>query len=87
MAFAKTLEQAEPQRTSRHAELRLCEFRVFQDPSGQTIFQIDTYGSNERANPDKISQSLQFDLASARELIGALQTAFPDLDKVNGPRK
>ncbi len=43
---------------------------------GRTFVQIDTRGRAEREMPDKISQSLQLDEKSARELFDILRDAF-----------
>jgi hypothetical protein len=55
-----------------------CGHRIF-TVDGQRILQLDTYGSTERQIPDKISQSLQLDADSARELLAIIKNAFPDL--------
>ena len=46
---------------------------------GVTIFQLDTYGSLERKEPGKVSQSVQLDLDGARRLVSVLKQAFPEL--------
>ncbi len=43
---------------------------------GKTILQINTYGSSERQMPDKLSQTIQFDEQSARELYQVLKQEF-----------
>ncbi|WP_440579987.1 hypothetical protein [Streptomyces sp. PT19] len=48
---------------------------------GRRILQLDTYGSTERLIPDKISQSIQLDAESARELLKLITDSFPDLDQ------
>lgn len=60
-----------------HGPVR-CGYRAF-TVDGKTVVQLDTYGSDERAIPGKISQSLQLDVDGARELIGILREAFPGL--------
>jgi hypothetical protein len=56
----------------------VCGHRTF-TVDGQRILQLDTYGSTERVIPDKISQSIQLDAESARELLQLITDAFPDL--------
>ena len=43
---------------------------------GERYFQIDTYGRRDRIETEKASQILQFDEASARELIKILISEF-----------
>lgn len=50
-------------------------YSVFTE-NGEKFFQIDTYGSEGRQIKDKVSQSVQFDKASALELIGILIKEF-----------
>ena len=46
---------------------------------GKTHVQLDTYGSDARKLNVKVSQSIQFDQASAAELLEILRHAFPNL--------
>jgi hypothetical protein len=55
-----------------------CGYRTF-TADGRRILQLDTYGSADRMIPGKISQSLQLDADSARELLKIIEGAFPDL--------
>jgi hypothetical protein len=55
-----------------------CGYRAF-DSGGRRFLQLDTYGSDDRAIPGKVSQSLQLDVESARQLTKILEGAFPDL--------
>lgn len=43
---------------------------------GKKYFQIDTYGSDERAMPEKVSQSIQLDEEAARTLHDILKREF-----------
>lgn len=43
---------------------------------GEKYVQIDTYGRIDRENPEKISQSLQFDKSTAEFLIKLLSEEF-----------
>lgn len=49
---------------------------TFTDNNGNKFFQIDTYGREERAIPNKISQSFQIDRETALHLIELLQAEF-----------
>lgn len=39
-------------------------------------FQIDTYGSDDRIMPEKISQSIQFDEETAKVIVDLLKKEF-----------
>ena len=43
---------------------------------GEKYVQIDTYGRIDRENPEKISQTLQFDRATAKFLVNLLCDEF-----------
>ena len=49
------------------------------DVDGRRIVQLETYGSAARAIPGKVSQTIQLDEESARELIRILRGAFPGI--------
>ena len=44
--------------------------------NGEKYVQIDTYGRMDRENPEKISQSFQFDRATAEFLVKLLSEEF-----------
>lgn len=44
--------------------------------NGEKYVQIDTYGRIDRENPEKISQSFQFDRAKAEFLVKLLSEEF-----------
>jgi hypothetical protein len=41
---------------------------IYEERDGKKILQLNTYGSQERVIPDKLSQTLQFDEAVAKQL-------------------
>ena len=47
--------------------------------NGRRILQLETYGSPDRKIPGKVSQSIQLDEASARELKRILERSFPGI--------
>ena len=51
-------------------------YQLLTDDSGSTLFQLSTYGSDERKSEPKVSQTIQLDEKFARELIAALEAAF-----------
>ena len=62
-----------------HRETRCHGFVIKAD--GRALLQLDTFGSDDREQPGKISQSLQFTRASASQFIHMAFDAFPDLRK------
>ncbi len=50
--------------------------KVFDVESGSTIVQIDTSGSDDRKNPGKQSQTLQFGKESAEQLFNILKQTY-----------
>ena len=81
MALVREFTHVEPHRVEQHEEVHKCTYTSFDGPEGP-IFQLSTYGRANRGNPDKISQSLQFDREGAKVLIALLMEAFPELRRV-----
>ena len=52
-----------------------CKYLVG-DREGQKVLQLNTYGSETREIPDKLSQTLQFDEAAAFQLYRILKSEF-----------
>jgi hypothetical protein len=50
---------------------------IVRDAAGETLLQIDTYGSDQRKLQGKSSQTIQLDRAGAEALGGLLRQAFP----------
>ena len=50
-------------------------YTVF-DAAGNRYVQIDTYGKIDRENPEKISQSIQFDKQTAEFFVDLLKKEF-----------
>ena len=74
MALIKSLEEKRRDRQSIHHAIN-ATYSVF-ERDGRKFVQVDTRGRAERENPEKVSQSLQFDEKSARELFDILKEAF-----------
>jgi hypothetical protein len=68
------LKRVEKERNNVHQEVQ-ATYTVF-EKDGERYFQIDTYGKDDRAMPEKISQSFQIDKEMAKELVNLLNTAF-----------
>jgi hypothetical protein len=54
-----------------------CRFGVF-EAGGSRFIQLNTYGSADRQDTDTVSQTMQFDEASARQLRRLLDETFPE---------
>jgi len=69
-------------RSSPHGPVT-CGFHSFQF-RGQAYLQLDTYGSQDREIPGKVSQTIQLDETAARELVGIIRRAFPGIERSAG---
>jgi hypothetical protein len=50
--------------------------KIFQTEGSQHVVQIDTHGSDERENPGKQSQTLQFGEEAAKQLFDILKRTY-----------
>lgn len=78
MALIRAIEPITKGRQTLHEETRCC-FSVFTDDNGKRYIQLDTYGTRTRQFPGKVSQALQFDEMSARQLQSLIESTFPHL--------
>lgn len=53
-----------------------CTYSIFESERG-TVLQLDTFGTEARKDKGKLSQTIQLDAISARELVRILESAFP----------
>ena len=53
-----------------------CTYTSFIGDDNKRYFQFDTYGSQDRKFPEKVSQSIQFDEETAKVLIGIMNKEF-----------
>jgi hypothetical protein len=79
MALISAFEPSSPDTQRLHGPVT-CGYRTF-TVDGRRVLQLDTYGSAQRQIPGKISQSIQLDAGSARELLGIIEEAFPGLTR------
>lgn len=79
MALINEFQQAPSDVQRLHGPVT-CGYRAF-TVDGRRILQLDTYGSTERAIPNKISQSVQLDAEGARALLDIIAEAFPDITR------
>jgi hypothetical protein len=75
MAFVGTVKQIRKVRCSVHEPVE-CTYTVFTGDDGQKYLQLDSYGSATRKLTGKISQTLQFNKASAQELRAIIDREF-----------
>ena len=75
MALIKRFE-VRPLRPKRLHGRVLCGYAAT-DVEGERILQLETYGSDDRAEPGSVSQVIQLDESRARELVQIIEQAFP----------
>lgn len=68
------IKKIEKQRNTLHDKV-YATYTVFNE-AGEKYFQIDTYGKIDRANPEKISQSIQIDHSTAEFLVNLISEEF-----------
>lgn len=69
-----TIKKIDKERNTIHAKVNTT-YTIFEQ-NGEKYVQIDTYGKGDRENPEKISQSFQFDKRVAKYLIEMLSKEF-----------
>ena len=79
MALVTEFEEITKQRPKVHGPVRGAYFS-FIGGHGRRYFVLETYGSNDREMPDKLSQSIQLDEDGAAHLIRILRQQFPNLE-------
>lgn len=77
MALVTNIQPIDKERNTVHGPTH-CSYTIF-TRQGQTYLQLDTYGSATRKFKDKISQSIQFNVQSAKQLKRLIESAFPEL--------
>jgi hypothetical protein len=75
MALVKKLEKKTLERESKHTEAE-CTYSVFADDFGEKYLQIDTYGSKDRQEQGKQSQTIRFSPDAIKQLKIILQGEF-----------
>jgi hypothetical protein len=78
MALVTAIERRDKDRQTVHGRTR-CLSSVFTDTDGQLYVQLDTFGSDERQDRDKVSQSIQFNQEAAAQLKRLIEETFPGL--------
>lgn len=75
MAFVTTIQKDERDFKGVHETNVDCLYLVG-ERDGKKVIQLNTYGPSKREIPNKLSQTLQFDAAGARELVDILTREF-----------
>ncbi len=75
MAIVISLEKDDRSFKSSHPTELSAKYMVA-ECDGKKVLQLNTYGSPHREYPGKLSQTLQFNENSARELLAVLQDEF-----------
>jgi len=70
----ESIKRVEKNRNTIHEKVH-ATYTVF-EADGEKYVQIDTYGRIDRENPEKISQSIQFDKFAAEFLVDILREEF-----------
>jgi hypothetical protein len=70
----RNIKKIEKIRNTIHEKVH-ATYTIFEADSEKFV-QIDTYGRVDRENPEKISQSFQFDKETAEFLVKLLQAEF-----------
>ena len=68
------IKKIQKQRNNIHDKVHTT-YTVF-EMEGSKYIQIDTYGSIDRENPEKLSQSIQLDQETAKYLVNLLMQEF-----------
>jgi hypothetical protein len=80
MALIQNIERIVKERQTVHRPTR-CLASEFVGPQNKKYLQLDTYGTDDRDFPEKVSQAIQFDEDGARTLLALLKATFPSLSE------
>lgn len=75
MAFIKAIVRDDREVKGLHPSVVECKYLIG-ERDGRRILQLNTYGSEEREIPGKLSQTLQFDQSAAKDLWTLLKREF-----------
>jgi hypothetical protein len=53
-----------------------CGWQIIRGTDGSELLQLSTYGSDQRMSEKKVSQTIQFDKHSAKQLVEILRREF-----------
>lgn len=77
MAIIRELKHRVIEKDSRHTEAE-ATYSIVHESDGKKILQIDTYGSESRRFPGKVSQSIRFSAEGLEQLRKILKEHFED---------
>jgi len=75
MAVVQNIGKGFKDRDSIHKKTE-CSYYIVYDKTGMKYLQLDTYGSDEREIPGKVSQSIQFSPEAIKQLRELLAKEF-----------
>ena len=84
MALITELIKADTKNFKVHNPTHRCDFFSFKDEYGNAYLQIETFGSETRANPDIPSQTVQFSPKAIEQLKDILKNLTRTFFKKNG---
>ena len=76
MARIERFEQRPIGGTKLHKPVT-CGYSCY-EADGERVLHLETYGSKDRKFPEKVSQSIQLDEATARDLKRLIERSFPE---------
>ncbi|MEN8935242.1 hypothetical protein [Planktotalea arctica] len=77
MAYVTKFEQDDRDIKNLHPTQVVCKY-IVAEHDGKSLLQLNTYGSDKRDVPGKLSQTLQIGESAARELLAILKKEFGD---------
>ena len=75
MAFITKFVQDDREIKGLHPTRVVCKY-IVAERDGKSLLQLNTYGSEDRDIPDKLSQTRQIGEVAARELLAILKKEF-----------
>lgn len=76
MALIRSLTKDQGSTSRPHPTHVDCRWQVLESPTGSKLFQLSTYGSDERESEPKVSQTVQLDKEIAAQLVARLRETF-----------
>ena len=77
MAIIRDLKLRVLEKESQHSDTD-ATYSIFHEADGNKALQIDTYGSENRRFPGKVSQSIRFSPSGLKQLRRILREHFED---------
>jgi len=75
MALIVGFEKDDREFRSLHPTEVVCKY-ILTEMDGRKVLQLNTYGSSDRENPNKLSQTIQLDESAAQQLLSILRSEF-----------